>query len=377
MEHIHKKIDEGMLVVGIYFDFSKAFDSIDPKCVEDKLYAIGIRGVPLKLVISFLSGRKLFVSANGASSREYPLEYGVAQGSILGPLIFLLYINDLHENVKAGIVINYADDVSLAVSACAQDELESRINKVTREMEQWCNQNKLLLNNSKTVYVNFSASRRARLTFGGFTISNCVRFLGLMTDCDLRYDSHVDSVIKKLNKAFYVILKMKNKMDTDALMNIYYALAYPYLAYGVVTWGGAITAANMQRLLVAQKRLLRVIFGLRNTDTCRPLFKGRGILTFPGIYIYKCCIYMFENRRKYQLNGDSHEYRTRGRDNVRIPAHSTAMYEKGPGFSCITIYRHLPKYISECVSVGQFKRYLKQHLVSACHYELKDYYSDF
>lgn len=198
-----------------------------------------------------------------------------------------------------------------------------------------------------------------------------------MSDCDLRYDTHVDSVIKKLNKAFYVILKLKHKIDTDALLNIYYALAYQYLSYGVVTWGGAITVANMGRLLIAQKRLLRVIFDLHNTDTCRPVFKERGILTFPGIYIYKCCTYMFENLHKYQTNGDNHEYHTRGRDNVRIPAHSTTVYERGPGFSCITIYRHLPRYLVKCTNARQFKKKLKEHLVSACYYNIKDYFSNF
>ena len=139
----------------VFFNLSKAFDSVNIKFVEIKLFAMGIRGVVLELILSFLRGRRIYVSVGGADSSAVDVDFGVAQGSVLGPLIYLLFISDINSHLSADIVVNYADDTSVVISAVLIADLQLRVDQVCSEMEQWCTINGLITNKQKSVFVQF------------------------------------------------------------------------------------------------------------------------------------------------------------------------------------------------------------------------------
>lgn len=125
VEYIRRNIDNKKYVLGLFFDFTAAFDSVDVRLVERKLFNMGIRGNALNLIVSFLENRHIIVNINNVNSSKYMVKLGVAQGSILGPLIFLLFVNDMPDFVNDGKIIVYADDTSVAVVRDKWDQLEA------------------------------------------------------------------------------------------------------------------------------------------------------------------------------------------------------------------------------------------------------------
>ena len=135
------------------------------------------------------------------------------------------------------------------------------------------------------------------------------------------------------------------------------------------------SAASERRLLIAQKRLMRLIFSMRSRDSCRPTFVANGILTFPSIYIYKCSVYVFDNKNRFRRNGDNHSYGTRGRSNYRIPLHHTTGFQHGPAYSCAVIYNKIPAAIRSCNTKAIFKKKLRTYLAQECFYSIKDFFN--
>ena len=158
IENKLKNLDENLYTCALYIDLSKAFDTVNHSILLKKLDHHGIRGVPLELFKSYLSNRKQYTCVNGSKSQELPFEIGVPQGSVLGPLLFLLYINDL-PCASQLLTKLFADDTCLIFSAKTIDQLEIMINQEMMKMHNWMTSNKLSINYSKTKYMLFHRQR--------------------------------------------------------------------------------------------------------------------------------------------------------------------------------------------------------------------------
>nr|CAI5818761.1 unnamed protein product [Callosobruchus analis] len=155
IQHIYDMIDVGDYTVAIFFDLSRAFDTVTSKFVSDKLQAMGIRDPINSWLTSYLDNRKVYVKICDAKSEEFELSSGTPQGSVLGPLIFLLFINDLPDHLTVGKPFLYADDTCIIVSASSKDELTSKIDITIKEFLSWCQKNRLLINSGKTILIEF------------------------------------------------------------------------------------------------------------------------------------------------------------------------------------------------------------------------------
>nr|CAI5841160.1 unnamed protein product [Callosobruchus analis] len=365
---VYKALDVNRCVAGLFFDLSKAFDLLDISFLKEKLCRLGIRGFVLDWLISFLSNRELTTKVNGRLSGIYNINVGAAQGSVLSPLLFICYINDLK---LSGYMVNYADDMSVVVSATTPNELLRVIQVVKDEMNEWCQANRLILNTNKTVHIHFFKSK-PQLHLDIF--SDKTVFLGTHIDEKLNWQAHIDHICKKINNAYFAILKLKPNASKSLLLDMYYALIYSHLNNNIILWG---QAAAIKRVFISQKRVLRLIFNISKRDSCREIFKKYSLLTLPSIYIIKCATFAFKYRNKFVQNNEiNSHYTTRTGYDLCTPAHTTALFEKAPLFSCIKVYNKLPNEFRRNTNIFTMKKRLKKCLLDKCYYSVNEYFDD-
>ena len=262
---IAESIDRNEVTIGVFLDLSKAFDTLDHEILLNKPEHYGIRDVALDWVKSYLSERLQFVQFNQTSSSKCQIHCGVPQGSILGPLFFILYINDLPFASSLTEPLLFADDTSILYSHRDQDHLISVLNEELIKIDSWMRSNKLSVNIKKTNYVVFkSAQKKASsdlpLSFNSQILKekNAVKFLGAYIDNSLTWKSHINHVCKKMSKSIGVIFRSRFFLTEKTLLSLYYTLVYPYISYCSTVWTSTYPT-NLNRIYLLQKRAVRAI----------------------------------------------------------------------------------------------------------------------
>lgn len=378
VEIVYRRLDEGMCVAGLFFDLSRAFDSLCFSFMLSKCYNLGFRGIFLDWLRSYMTGRTVKVRVNGASSDECEVVLGVPQGSVLGPLLFLLFINDLPVCIDADQITLFADDTSILVTARSPEELTESTSYIIRLFTDWCRMNKLMVNVEKTVLIHFGLKiwNRERISvFCGdisLTSREWTKFLGVYMDDGMRWSYHIDMVCKKLNSSFFAINKIKNLFPLTSILDVYYSLSYPHIAYNILTWG---SSSDLNRVLICQKRIIRMIFNIHPRSSCRPYFIENKIMTVTCIYIFKCLLHMKKNFNSATKLSDFHCYSTRNTNVLTLPSHRTSRFERSPSYQSIKLFNHLPDSFKNENQI-KFKILMKKLLLNKCYYSTADYLSD-
>ena len=263
VEKVSKALDTGKIVVGVYLDLKKAFDTIDHQIVFKKLYAIGIRGNIHDWFKSYLNNREQFVSYNNVQSETKPISHGVPQGSILGPLLFIIYLNDFSRASDILFSILFADDTTVLIEGSSYNNITTILNKELIKIDTWLQANKLTVNTKKTHYMIF---HRARLkpTINVFirqdkiSLTRSTQFLGIIIDDKLKWTEHIAYVKNKISKSSGILSKARNYIDKKTLKQFYYSFVYPYLIYGIEIWGNA-SNIHLDPIIKLQKRCVRII----------------------------------------------------------------------------------------------------------------------
>jgi len=283
IDKLTKSLENGDNVLGIFLDFSKAFDTVNHRILLLKLEYYGIRGAALSWLDSYLKNRKQFVTYNNVKSSMKHVNCGVPQGSILGPLLFLIYINDLESVCVNTFPILFADDTNIFMSGKDTRELEIKMNDELIAISKWLKVNKLSLNVKKTHYMIFSPKRilnqEINLQIEGYPINRVksTKFLGVFIDEKLNWKSHISHVCGKISRGIGIILKGKNMLNRDALVTLYYSFIYPYYIYGNYVWGRA-NATTLKPLILIQKKCVRIICNVKPRYHTNELFKQLGFL---------------------------------------------------------------------------------------------------
>ena len=301
LDKIVKALENGEYVIGIFLDFSKAFDTVDHNILLKKLEYYGIRGVCLDWFKSYLTVRKQYVTYNGIPSSTKLIQCGVPQGSILGPLLFLLYINDLPNVCKSLEILELL------------------------EIPTWLKINKLSLNVRKTHHMIFTTKRKVKpsvaLSIEGHSIDEVdnTKFLGIYLDNKMKWKKHITYISGKVARGIGLIIKARKMLTSDALLTLYYSFIFPYLSYYNHIWG-CTYQTNVKQLVVQQKRIIRVIAGMKYRDPTESAFKNLNVIKFLDINKYLIARFMFQYHHcklpvifsdYFQRIADIHEYNTR------------------------------------------------------------------
>ena len=379
VKHIFDAWEGSQDALGIFCDLSKAFDCVCHETLIKKLQYYGVRGSALNLLKSYLDGRIQRVDVNGQRSPGSLVSMGVPQGSILGPFLFLIYINDLPYLVKThhGIVL-FADDTSLIFKLTRRLQSSNEVNHAISNVVNWFNVNNLLLNEKKTNCIKFITNNVKQVETSVIVkgeeleLVDSTVFLGITLDAKLQWGPHVASLSNRLSSAAFAVSKIRQLTDEKTARLVYYSYFHSIMSYGILLWG---SASEINTIFILQKRAVRAIYKMNHRDSLRDKFKNINIMTVHCQYIYENIVYVHKNIVNFKRNCDIHNINTRNKNKLAVP--TTRLQKIGKSFmgKCVRFYNKLPSKVTE-LSINKFKNFVKRKLISKAYYSTQDYMND-
>ena len=266
--------------LAVFLDLSKAFNSLDHAIPGCRLERYGIHGLPLQWFDSYLSDHllraKCSTNEGMTYSNEFMIDFGTPQGSCLGPLLFLLFTNDLHLHLEHCKCILFADDTTLYISHGNKNYMEWCIQQDLITLQDWFCANKLTLNLNKTVYMHFGCGNQLhytdkyKITIDSMTLPvvTHTKFLGMWIDNQLNWQTHFDYMCLKIIRNTQLLKVSKNHLNMDTKKLIYYAHIYSHLVYGCTTWGNMLKTCQLKKLQKLQNKCIELITGRTPTVNC-------------------------------------------------------------------------------------------------------------
>ena len=340
VDQIRSSIGENKMTCGIFIDLSKAFDTVNHQILLHKLEHYGIRGKALELFKSYLSNRKQYVQIDQSKSNTLPIACGVPQGSVLGPLLFLIFINDLPKCCPEGKTRLFADDTTIFFHSNNIDNIISTTKVIMTQLTNWFRANKLTLNADKSSFTIFKSSQKNianqpdKIKFNNQEIcrTSHIKFLGVIIDENLTWNNHINELCNKLKRLFHIFYNIRHLLSKDNIKTIYYALIYSRIKYGISVYGQACNT-KMKRIQKLQNQLLKVLSGKKfrfPTDELHDEFElltvkdisRQEILTFVHNYFSKNLPPVFNGY--FETLASIHNRNTRhGSNLLKIPMYST------------------------------------------------------
>ena len=376
IDKIANATDNQLHTVGIFLDLSKAFDTIDHDILLYKLCHYGIRGKALDWFKSYLSNRKQFVTINGQDSSLKNISCGVPQGSLLGPLLFIIYINDLPNSSDVLSFILFADDSNIFYSHRDPQFLLNKVNNEIKFVQDWIYANKLSLNINKTHYMVFSNtvnSLPGHILINNVTLQQieCTKFLGLYIDDDLSWKSHISYLCKLLSRNTGVLYRLKEIFPIPILQTVYATLITSYMFYGILAWGNS-ASFLLNKILHIQKRAIRIVNHKHFLAHTNMLFFTNNVLKITDLFLYNVGIFMYKLSTKdlpdvflpmFRRNNEIHTYPTRQRQSFHLPRTRTVFAQKTITYNGPRFWNDLPNELIVSPSFRIFKRKLKTFLL--------------
>ena len=342
-----------------FLDLKKAFDTIDHKILLQKLNHYGFRGQCYEYLRSYFHNRKQYVKLNEYESDMMTVQSGVPQGSILGPLCFSLFINDLPLAVDA-LSVMFADDAAFVVTACSLPELYCKIQKLFDDIAKYLSNNRLIANSSKSKLMMFSSrptQNLPELVFCREVIEwiDEFKYLGLTITNKLSFSRHINRISMNISRITGLFTNLRSLVPVEIMMKIFYALAYPHLINHVIVWGSA-PACHLRTLSVRLNNMLRVILGVRWVNglpatSTNDMYKENKLLKLESIFKY----YLFKFLRQLLDGGlpdfyncllqpylPTHTYGTRN-GRFRHPALVCEVERRYLSHQLITLHDNLPE----------------------------------
>ena len=374
---LYSTLDKSEKAVCVFMDLSKAFDTLNLKILTQKLSHYGIRGIANKWFTSYLENRSQFVEINShRSANTCDIVHGVPQGSILGPLLFNLYINDFWNCLSFGEAIMFADDTTLVFKNRNKTYLEAMVNEDLSAAADWLAENKLSLNIKKTKFMYFdlsrSKSRMPKLCIGKKNIRavKTKKFLGVLFDDKLSWKEHILSIISKLNSCLGATKRARSYLNKSSLFTIYYSLMQSRTQYCCETWGAWEPRGNqviLQRLQAICNKFFRAIYNLDRMDSVRSILKNDHVLNISQLYDFNVAKLMHKAKHNelpsplqniFETDPDLNNYFFQTR-RCRLKQTEKSIYETGP-----RIWNNLPNSCIQETSFKPFKTKVKQYILN-------------
>ena len=302
VDKISKSIDEKKYTIGIFLDLKKCFDTVDHNILLTKLEHLGIRGIALEWLKSYLDKRQQYVLYNNTESEKMYISCGVPQGSVISPLLFLLFANDITNVSKLIKFVLFADDTNLFFSGTNLDTLIQCVNVELKKIEHWFQVNKLFINAKKTNFMVFSSGvcrSELNITLCNSTLDrvNVCRFLGVLIDSHLTWKDHTQHVSNKLYRFLSIMYRVGQYLPVSAKRTLYCSLFLPYITYCCEVWGTTYKT-TLQTIVTCQKKAIRIIIGAAKRTHSSPLFAKLKLLKFVDIVTLHVSLVMYDAHKE-------------------------------------------------------------------------------
>lgn len=385
VKDITESLNNRSHAVSVFLDLSKAFDFVCHSVLLTKLEGYGIRGGALKWVESYLYCRQQCVELSRIKKNRKVIHrssfsqnmYGVPQGSVLGPLLFLLYINDLPEIAQNDCIL-FADDTTLIIKCRNKNDLGYKIDNTLKCVIKYLESNNLSINIDKTKIIQFQPYNNTPLTLN-ITYNNMnieevdsTKFLGLIIDKNCNWKAQVEHVCTKLDKFVYVLRRITKTATNQAAFAAYHGYVSSLLRYGLILWGNSV---EIDRVFKVQKKCIRSLTGAGFLDSCKPIFKKIKILPLPCLYIFEICVFVKNHADLFKINSQVYNARGKQKNKLYVPSQRLQLYSNNSYCMAIRIYNHLPVHLKE-LTLKRFKNSLFKLLLEKTYYSVKEYLSD-
>lgn len=376
LDFIYKNLDQGNKVAALFIDLSKAFDCVDHDVLLKKIECYGLRGKCSKLLKSYLANRKQFVDFLGTRSKELTVDIGVPQGSVLGPLLFILYTNDLVNSLST-FYTAFADDVSIIVSDKQIEKLTDKLNTNLLCLNQYFENSKLTMNQDKTFIMQFHPVSKKYISsllirYKSKSIQQVIshKVLGIHLDLSLDWKSHVSYVCKNCASNCFALKRLHYISSINTVKMFYFSNLESRIRYGIIFWG---YSTSVNRVFVLQKRAIRCMFGLRFRESCKTMFIQHKILTLPCLFIYETLKFVKENLDKFNFQNTFHDYPTRHGSDLQYDVHRLQLYKSNPYYIGSVLYNKLKDNVKNIQSTKKFLSTVKSFLVSNAFYSVEEF----
>ena len=368
-----ERTNTGLTTLASFIDLSKAFDTVNREILINKLQLAGIRGNPLKWCASYLTDRRQRTVVNGSSSGYLPVRCGVPQGSVLGPLFFLIYVNDLDFVLTDCKVKLYADDTVLYQSGENCSIAEHKLQNSMNTFVKWCSSNALTINTKKTKLMSFGSRSRvkkcskAKIMLKGerLKLVPSYKYLGVTLDPTLSYSQHISGVIRTVHHKMTILGKLKKYLNNDVALGIYKAMLLPYLDYADVIFckAGASELVKLQKL---QNRCLRICLGQQRDYSTNRVHREAKAPFLKDRHRAHTLNFMFKRKEQYPNLLNNREIRTRAHDaplfEVQVPR--CEAFKRSVGYHGSEEWNALPPATRNIKTYLEFKGKQKRQMLN-------------
>lgn len=368
---ITNSLDKGNYVCTVFVDLRKAFDTVNHEILLDRIQELGIRGLPHVLIKSYLEKRVIKTKVNGVFSEQRPITLGVPQGSVLGPTLYLLYVNNMQfAGLKAEYKI-FADDTLLIYEDKNEKELESIVNSDLVKYMKWVNGNKLSVNIEKTKYMICKLKGKPdinpKICIGNTELARemSYKYLGVIIDYKLSWYEHICSILKRIRPLLGAIKRCGIKLNKKSARLIFHAHIMSHIRYNVATWSCCSNVLKNKVNLVMNKAI-KIMFGLNWRTPTEELYKKTGFLKLNEVIVLEKAktIHKIENgvtksKNSLKKRKNVHNYNTRNLEKFCHVKTRTELARNSSFNSSLRIYNSLPQQLKKVNDIGTFSKRLK------------------